>query len=50
MLEVYNNIGKQIGAYKNGEADFNRVSNKIINDIKDEYIKGVTFDRWKETY
>ena len=47
MLEVYNNIGKQIGAYKNGEADFNRVSNKIINDIKDEYIKGVTFDRWK---
>lgn len=50
MLEVYNNIGKQIGAYKNGEADFNRVSNKIINDIKDEYIKGVTFDRWRKTY
>ena len=50
MLEVYNNIGKQIGAYKNGEADFYRVSNKIINDIKDESIKGVTFDRWKETY
>ena len=47
MLEVYNNIGKQIGAFKNGEADFNRVSNKIINDIKDESIKGVTFDRWK---
>ena len=47
MLEVYNKIGKQIGAFKNGEADFNRVSNKIINDIKDEYIKGVTFDRWK---
>ena len=50
MLEVYNNIGKQIGAYKNGEADFDRVSNKIINDIKGEYIKGITFDRWKETY
>ena len=50
MLEVYNNIGKQIGAYKNGEADFNRVSNKIINDVKDEYIKGITLDRWKETY
>ena len=47
MLEVYNKIGKQIGAYKNGEADFYRVSNKIINDIKDESIKGVTFDRWK---
>ena len=48
MLEVYNNIGKQIGAFKNGEADFNRVSNKIINDVKDEAIKGVTFDRWNK--
>lgn len=47
MLEVYNIISKQIGAYKNGEADFEKVSNKIINDIKNEYIKGVTFDRWK---
>ena len=50
IMEVYNKIGKQIGAYKNGEADFNRVSNKIINDFKDESIKGVTLDRWKETY
>ena len=48
MLDVYNNIGKQIGAYKNGEADFDRVSNKIINDVKGEYIKGITFDRWKK--
>ena len=50
MIEVYNIIGKQIGAYKNGEADYTRVSNKIINDVKNEYIKGITFDRWKETY
>ena len=48
ILEVYNSIGKQIGAYKNGAADFDRVSNKIINDIKSEAIKGVTFDRWKK--
>jgi len=47
MLDVYNNIGKKIGAYKNGEADFNRVSNRIINDVKDEYIKGITLDRYK---
>ena len=45
--EVYNVISKQIGAYRNGEADYNRVSTKIINDIKDESIKGVTLDRWK---
>ena len=43
--EVYNNIGKSIGAYKNGEADYDRVSNKIVNDVKNEYIKGITFDR-----
>ena len=43
--EVYNTIGKSIGAYKNGEADYDRVSNKIVNDIKNEYIKGITFDR-----
>ena len=47
MLDLYNNIGKKIGAYKNGEADFTRVSNRIINDIKDEYIKGITLDRYK---
>ena len=43
--EVYDIIGKRIGAYKNGEADYERVSNRIINDLKDGYIKGVTFDR-----
>jgi len=43
--EVYNIIGKSMGAYKNGEADYDRVSNKIVNDVKNEYIKGITFDR-----
>lgn len=43
--EVYNIIGKSIGAYKHGEADYDRVSNKIVNDVKNEYIKGITFDR-----
>ncbi len=45
--EVYNIIGKAMGAYKNGEADYERVSNKIVNDVKNEYIKGITFDRCK---
>ncbi len=43
--EVYSSIGKNIGAIKNGEVDYDRVSKKIINDIKMEHIKGVTFDR-----
>lgn len=44
--EAYNIIGKNIGAYKNGEADYERVSNKIVNDLKNEFIKNVTFDRF----
>ena len=47
VIEVYNTIGKKIGAFKNGEADFNRVSEAIINDIKSERIKEITFDRYK---
>jgi len=45
ILEVYDIIGKKIGAYRNGEVDYERVSIKIINDIKLEHIKGITFDR-----
>lgn len=41
---IYDIIGKNIGAVKHGEVDYERVSNKIINDIKDEYIKGIVFD------
>ena len=42
---VYDTIGKKIGAYKNNEADYNRVSDYILNDIKNESIKNITFDR-----
>ena len=44
VLEMYEVIGKKIGAYKNGEADYDRVSNKVYNDIVSGNIKGVTFD------
>ncbi len=42
--EAYNLIGSSIGAMRHGEIDYERVSNKIINDIKDEYVKGIVFD------
>ena len=45
IMEAYETIGKKIGALKNGEVDYERVSTKIINDIKLEKIKGITFDR-----
>ena len=43
-LEVYETIGKKIGAIKNNEVDFNTVSKKIIHDIRGEVIKNITFD------
>ncbi len=43
--EVYEIIGKNMGAIKNGEVDYDRVSKKIVDDVKMEYIKGITFDR-----
>lgn len=45
IMETYETIGKKIGAMRNGEVDYERVSTKIINDIKLEKIKGITFDR-----
>ena len=44
VLEAYEVIGKKIGAFKNGEIEYERVSMKLLNDLKNEYIKGVTFD------
>ena len=38
-------IAKNIGAIRNGEVDYTRVYKMIINDVKQEYIKGITFDR-----
>ena len=46
LCETYDAIGKKIGAIiRGGEVDYDRVSNAVINDIKNEAVKGVTFDR-----
>ena len=43
---IYDKIGKKIGALiKGGEVDYDKVSLTILNDMKNEYIKGITFDR-----
>ena len=41
---IYEELGTKMGAIKKGEVDYERVSNRIINDIKDEYVKGIVFD------
>lgn len=46
IVSAYDKIGKKIGAIiKGGEIDYDRVSNAILNDVKNEIIKNVTFDR-----
>lgn len=41
---AYNIIARRIGARVNNDIDYEKVSLKIINDLKDGYIKGVIFD------
>ena len=48
--EVFEAIAKRIGAYKDGEVDYEKVSIRIYNDVVSGKIKGVTFDQWKPTY
>ena len=46
-LSMYEIIGKKIGAFKNNEINYDKVSLKVYNDILSGVIKGVTFDRWQ---
>ena len=44
--EVYEKIGRKIGAIvSGGEVDYSKVSKTIMNDLKNEYVKCITFDR-----
>ena len=46
LENVYNIIGKRIGAIvSGGEIDYDRVSKTILEDIKNERVKNITFDR-----
>lgn len=46
LVEVYETIGRKIGAViSGGEIDYDRVSKTILEDIKNERVKNITFDR-----
>jgi len=47
VMEMYETIAKKIGAFKNGEADYEKVSLKVYNDVVSGNIRGVTYDIWK---
>lgn len=44
VMEIYEAIAKKIGAIKGDEIDYERISQKIYNDIVGGTIKGITFD------
>lgn len=47
VMNMYETIAKKIGAFKNNEIDYDKVSLKVYNDVRNERIKGITFDLWK---
>lgn len=42
--DVYMRIAKNIGAYKHKEVDYEKVSNRIISDLRSATVKGIVFD------
>ncbi|MEG2311121.1 MAG: ribosome biogenesis GTPase YlqF [Bacilli bacterium] len=49
IIETYDIIGKKRGCIiKGGEVDYEKVINNILNDLKNGYIKNITFDRIDE--
>lgn len=47
IVEVLDQIGKKIGAFRNNETDYERVYIKVIKDLQDGYLGKVTFDEIK---
>ena len=50
LMDMYEVIAKRIGAFKNNEVDYDKVSEKVYNDIVRGIIKGVTFDIYESRF
>jgi len=44
IIEILDQIGKKIGAIKNGETDYEKVYTIILKDLREGYLGRVTFD------
>lgn len=49
-IAIMDEIAGKIGAIKNGEVNYEKVSTRLYNDIVSGEMKGVTFDLWKSNY
>ena len=45
IIEILDQIGKKIGAFKNNETDYDRVYLRIIKDLQEGYLGNITFDK-----
>ena len=49
FIEAFDTIGKRRGCLiKGGEVDYDKVCNVVMNDMKDGYIKNITFDKFEK--
>lgn len=46
IVETLDQIGKKIGAIKNGEVDYEKVYTIILKDLREGYLGNVTFDEF----
>lgn len=48
IIETLDEIGKHIGAVKNGETDYEKVYTIILKDLREGYLGKVTFDEYAD--
>lgn len=48
IVEYLDQIGKKIGAFRNGEIDYEKVYTIILKDLREGYLGKVTFDTYED--
>ena len=44
IVDILDEIGKKMGAFRNSETDYDRVYKRVIKDLQDGYLGKITFD------
>ena len=44
IVDILDEMGKKIGAFRNSETDYDRVYKRVIKDLQDGYLGKITFD------
>lgn len=47
VYEIFDNLAKRFNFYDNGEINYEKISQRVYNDLVSGVLKGVTFDLWK---